>query len=317
MRAPQRRPGRNLDVPPHRPVLRPPSRDGHALPLGGCPDGPRLRRQLAGADDTWPASLSRLAGRRWVEEARVHPAARHAHHTVAQSPEHIQAGVGTVPHHHERSARTPAGDQPHAPGGPLRHRLVAPPPFGIGPFRAAQDSQEGQPPCAPGEAGLDRQLERQPAQALDLHEEAAARPHRIAVDPLVADAGATATFDGVVHNRHDRLAVRPERLVQQAEQDPRALQARPCPARQEPMEPAEPLVRRAIHRPQRRAHGAAVQAQQRPRRQGYGVQPGWPREHRREGLQPSLHRPGAAGSSHLRHGLALPRSCDTSASAIE
>jgi hypothetical protein len=110
----------------------------------------------------------------------------------------------------------------------------------------------------------------------------AAWAHRIAIDPFVADLAAAPAFDGVVHTNHHRLAVRHERLQQQAKQDPLALWTRRHLVRQEPMEQAESFVRGTIHRSQHCADRVPVQAQQGPGRQRHHIQPRWLGEHRRE-----------------------------------
>ena len=185
---------------------------------------------------------------------------------------------------------------------------MAPPPSGIGPFRAAQDRQDRRPPRSPGEAGPRRQLERQP-RSPGPSRRAAARPRGITVDPLVADAGArrrstvsstTATIGSVWR----------ERLLQQAEEEPYAFQARPCPRHRNRWNRPNPFSEAPspLAAPRARSGGSGTAAPPSP---GHGVQPRWPHEHRREQRQPSsIAR--RCRVPDLRHGSVPARPYDTS-----
>ena len=54
VRVPQGCSSRHIDWPIYRVILGPPSRNGHAYPLGGLPDRPGPWRQLTGADNARP-----------------------------------------------------------------------------------------------------------------------------------------------------------------------------------------------------------------------------------------------------------------------
>ena len=176
VRAPQRRcRSRHRPARSSLPSFGPPSRNGHAHPLGRLPCRPGPWRQLAGADNARPALLSFLARRRWIEEARVHPAASHAHHALPQRPEKLQAGESAVPHHHQPSARSTSGRPAASP------RRPSPAPSDVAAAswhwpvpNGSALSGTATPRCALAKPGRATHLQRQPAQTLDLDEEAAA-----------------------------------------------------------------------------------------------------------------------------------------------